>query len=111
MAGAEAISGDYLLMMSDHIFSAPILTGRAESIHTVKKKDGVAPFPRREESPYDTFGVGHSSTSISAALGIAVAANRKGEKNRQTVAIIGDGGQDGGREWQTPPGNPGGAEG
>jgi 1-deoxy-D-xylulose-5-phosphate synthase len=67
-----------------------ILTGRAESIHTVKKKGGVAPFPRREESPYDTFGVGHSSTSISAALGMAVAAQRQGE-SRQVVAVIGDG--------------------
>lgn len=67
-----------------------ILTGRAETIHTVKKKDGVAPFPRREESPYDTFGVGHSSTSISAALGMAVAAQRAG-KSRHVVAVIGDG--------------------
>ena len=67
-----------------------ILTGRAETIHTVKKKDGVAPFPRREESPYDTFGVGHSSTSISAALGMAVAAQRGGDSNR-FVAVIGDG--------------------
>ena len=67
-----------------------ILTGRAETIHTVKKKDGVAPFPRREESPYDTFGVGHSSTSISAALGMAVAAQRAGD-NRHFVAVIGDG--------------------
>ncbi len=67
-----------------------ILTGRAGSIHTVKKKDGVAPFPRREESAYDTFGVGHSSTSISAALGMAVAAQRTGD-NRGIVAVIGDG--------------------
>jgi 1-deoxy-D-xylulose-5-phosphate synthase len=67
-----------------------ILTGRAESIHTVKQKGGVAPFPRREESPYDTFGVGHSSTSISAALGMAVAAERQGD-DRKVVAVIGDG--------------------
>ncbi len=67
-----------------------ILTGRAESIHTVKTKHGVAPFPRREESPYDTFGVGHSSTSISAALGMAVASQRQGD-DRQVVAVIGDG--------------------
>ncbi|WP_297801329.1 1-deoxy-D-xylulose-5-phosphate synthase [Arenimonas sp. GDDSR-1] len=67
-----------------------ILTGRAGTIHTVKKKDGVAPFPRREESPYDTFGVGHSSTSISAALGMAVAAQRAGD-SRRFVAVIGDG--------------------
>ena len=50
-----------------------ILTGRRDRIHTVKQKDGVAPFPKREESEYDTFGVGHSSTSISAALGMAIA--------------------------------------
>jgi 1-deoxy-D-xylulose-5-phosphate synthase len=67
-----------------------ILTGRSETIHTVKKKNGIAPFPRREESPYDTFGVGHSSTSISAAIGMSVAAQRQGIE-RQTVAVIGDG--------------------
>jgi 1-deoxy-D-xylulose-5-phosphate synthase len=67
-----------------------ILTGRRDRITTVKKKDGLAPFPRREESEYDTFGVGHSSTSISAALGMAVAAQRKGEA-RKVVAVIGDG--------------------
>ncbi|GGK01531.1 1-deoxy-D-xylulose-5-phosphate synthase [Luteimonas terricola] len=67
-----------------------ILTGRRDSIHTVKQKDGVAPFPKREESEYDTFGVGHSSTSISAALGMAVAAARAGD-DRKVVAVIGDG--------------------
>jgi 1-deoxy-D-xylulose-5-phosphate synthase len=67
-----------------------ILTGRAETIHTVKQKDGVAPFPKREESEYDTFGVGHSSTSISAALGMAIALQSKGDP-RKVVAVIGDG--------------------
>ncbi|MCC8363821.1 1-deoxy-D-xylulose-5-phosphate synthase [Lysobacter sp. A6] len=67
-----------------------ILTGRRDAIHTVKQKDGVAPFPKREESEYDTFGVGHSSTSISAALGMAIANQRAGN-NRRVVAIIGDG--------------------
>jgi 1-deoxy-D-xylulose-5-phosphate synthase len=67
-----------------------ILTGRRERITTIKKKDGLAPFPRREESEYDTFGVGHSSTSISAALGMAIAAQRKGD-HRKVVAVIGDG--------------------
>ena len=67
-----------------------ILTGRRDTIHTVKKKDGVAPFPRREESEYDTFGVGHSSTSISAALGMAIALQRHGDA-RKVVAVIGDG--------------------
>jgi len=67
-----------------------ILTGRRDRITTVKKKDGVAPFPKRDESEYDTFGVGHSSTSISAALGMAIAAQRKGDL-RKVVAVIGDG--------------------
>ena len=67
-----------------------ILTGRRDRITTVKKKDGVAPFPKRDESEYDTFGVGHSSTSISAALGMAIAAQRKGDA-RRIVAVIGDG--------------------
>ncbi|MBD8878915.1 1-deoxy-D-xylulose-5-phosphate synthase [Rhodanobacter sp. 7MK24] len=67
-----------------------ILTGRRDRITTIKKKDGLAPFPRREESEYDTFGVGHSSTSISAALGMAIAAQRKGDP-RKFVAVIGDG--------------------
>src|SRR5207342_3640712 len=65
-----------------------ILTGRRDRIHTIKQKDGLAPFPRREESPYDTFGVGHSSTSISAALGMAIANQRKGDP-RRIVAVIG----------------------
>ena len=67
-----------------------ILTGRRDRITTIKKKNGLAPFPKREESEYDTFGVGHSSTSISAALGMAIAAQRKGD-NRKIVAVIGDG--------------------
>ena len=67
-----------------------ILTGRRDAIRTVKQKDGIAPFPKREESEYDTFGVGHSSTSISAALGMAIANARAGE-DRKVVAVIGDG--------------------
>ena len=67
-----------------------ILTGRRERMHTLRQAGGLAPFPLREESPYDTFGVGHSSTSISAALGMAIAKAAKGEHSR-TVAIIGDG--------------------
>ena len=67
-----------------------ILTGRRERITTIKQKEGLAPFPRREESEYDTFGVGHSSTSISAALGMAIAAQNKGDP-RKVVAVIGDG--------------------
>ena len=67
-----------------------ILTGRRDNIHTVKQADGVAPFPKREESEYDTFGVGHSSTSISAALGMAIA-NAQAGNDRKVVAVIGDG--------------------
>lgn len=67
-----------------------ILTGRRDNFHTNRKYKGVSGFPKREESEYDAFGVGHSSTSISAALGMAKAARQKGEK-RQIVAVIGDG--------------------
>lgn len=67
-----------------------ILTGRREEITTIRKAEGLSPFPHRRESKYDTFGVGHSSTSISAALGMALASKLK-EKNNKTVAIIGDG--------------------
>ena len=67
-----------------------VLTGRRDRLHTIKQDGGLAPFPTRTESEYDTFGVGHSSTSISAALGMAVAAARAGEQ-RHVVAIIGDG--------------------
>ena len=67
-----------------------IRTGRRERMHTLRQAGGIAPFPMREESPYDTFGVGHSSTSISAALGMAIAKQAKGDPSR-TVAVIGDG--------------------
>jgi 1-deoxy-D-xylulose-5-phosphate synthase len=67
-----------------------VLTGRREQLHTIKQDGGLAPFPTRSESEYDTFGVGHSSTSISAALGMAVASAQRGE-SRRVVAIIGDG--------------------
>jgi len=67
-----------------------ILTGRKDKFHTNRKYKGISGFPKMSESDYDAFGVGHSSTSISAALGMAVAAHRKGE-NRHVVAVIGDG--------------------
>ncbi|HPV23736.1 MAG TPA: 1-deoxy-D-xylulose-5-phosphate synthase, partial [Casimicrobium sp.] len=67
-----------------------ILTGRRDRMNTLRQWRGLAGFPKRDESPYDTFGVAHSSTSISAALGMAVAAKAKGE-SRHVVAIIGDG--------------------
>ena len=81
-----------------------ILTGRRDRIATIKQKDGLAPFPRRDESDYDTFGVGHSSTSISAALGMAIADQRQVKKDgsnaRKIVAVIGDGGLTGGMAYE-----------
>ncbi|WP_394993817.1 1-deoxy-D-xylulose-5-phosphate synthase [Emticicia sp.] len=68
-----------------------LLTGRRADFHTNRVYGGLSGFPKRKESEYDTFGVGHSSTSISAALGMAVASNIKGESQRQHIAIIGDG--------------------
>ncbi len=76
-----------------------VLTGRKDQLHTIRKKDGLAPFPKREESQYDTFGVGHSSTSISAALGMAIA-NEKNGNDRKAVAIIGDGGMTAGMAFE-----------
>lgn len=67
-----------------------ILTGRREQMHTIRQKDGLHPFPWREESPFDVLSVGHSSTSISAGLGIAVAAEKE-NAGRKTVCVIGDG--------------------
>ena len=68
-----------------------ILTGRRDNFITNRKYGGLSGFPKRSESEFDAFGVGHSSTSISAALGMAIAAKYKGEKNRKSVAVIGDG--------------------
>jgi 1-deoxy-D-xylulose-5-phosphate synthase len=67
-----------------------ILTGRRDRMHTLRQLNGISGFPRRDESDYDTFGTAHSSTSISAALGMALAARTKGE-NRHSIAVIGDG--------------------
>ena len=67
-----------------------ILTGRRDQMHSLRQRDGISGFPRRDESPYDTFGTAHSSTSISAALGMALAAKTKGE-DRHAIAVIGDG--------------------
>lgn len=77
-----------------------ILTGRREVFHTNRLLGGISGFPKRGESDYDTFGVGHSSTSISAALGMAVASEYKGETDRQHVAIIGDGALTGGMAFE-----------
>src|SRR3954469_4115484 len=71
-------------------YSHKILTGRRDNFITNRKYKGLSGFPKRSESEFDTFGVGHSSTSISAALGMAIAAKLKGE-NRKSVAVIGDG--------------------
>ncbi|MBU2869273.1 1-deoxy-D-xylulose-5-phosphate synthase [Colwellia sp. E2M01] len=82
---------DHLIWDVGHqAYPHKILTGRRDQLHTIRQKDGLHPFPWREESEYDTLSVGHSSTSISAALGLAVAAEKEG-KNRKTVAVIGDG--------------------
>ncbi len=76
-----------------------ILTGRRDRMGTLRQQGGISGFPRRDESPYDTFGTAHSSTSISAALGMALASRLKGE-NRRTVAIIGDGAMSAGMAFE-----------
>jgi 1-deoxy-D-xylulose-5-phosphate synthase len=73
-----------------------IITGRKEDFHTNRVYGGISGFPKRKESEYDAFGVGHSSTSISAALGMALASNIKGETQKQHIAVIGDGAMTGG---------------
>ena len=80
-------------------YAHKILTGRRERMHTLRQLGGVSGFPRRDESVYDTFGTAHSSTSISAALGMALAAKLKGEK-RKAVAIIGDGAMSAGMAFE-----------
>ncbi|MEJ6982531.1 1-deoxy-D-xylulose-5-phosphate synthase [Pedobacter sp. P351] len=77
-----------------------ILTGRRPLFHTNRVYQGISGFPKRTESEYDTFGVGHSSTSISAALGMAVASHYKGENDRQHVAVIGDGAMTAGMSFE-----------
>ena len=67
-----------------------ILTGRKENFHTNRQLGGISGFPKRDESEYDTFGVGHSSTAISAALGMAIASKLKGENEKQHIAVVGD---------------------
>ncbi|MCR4303752.1 MAG: 1-deoxy-D-xylulose-5-phosphate synthase [Gallionella sp.] len=80
-------------------YSHKILTGRREAMSRLRMAGGIAGFPKRDESPYDTFGTGHSSTSISAALGMAVAAKLQGSE-RRAVAIIGDGAMSGGMAFE-----------
>jgi 1-deoxy-D-xylulose-5-phosphate synthase len=80
-------------------YAHKVLTGRRDVFHTNRQLNGISGFPKIEESEYDTFGVGHASTSISAALGMAVAAQMKGE-NRKVVAVIGDGSMTGGLAFE-----------
>ena len=80
-------------------YTHKILTGRRDAFKTLRKKGGITGFPNRSESVYDAFGVGHASTSISAALGMAVARDAKGEKN-QVIAVIGDGALTGGESFE-----------
>ena len=77
-----------------------ILTGRKDNFHTNRIYKGISGFPKRSESEYDTFGTGHSSTSISAALGMAVASKHKGENEKQHIAVIGDGSMSGGMAFE-----------
>lgn len=77
-----------------------ILTGRKEVFHTNRKYKGISGFPKRDESEYDAFGVGHSSTSIGAALGMSIASQIKGEQDRQHIAVIGDGALTGGQAFE-----------
>lgn len=77
-----------------------ILTGRKDRFNTYRKLHGLRPFPSPQESEYDTFACGHASNSISAALGMAVAAQEKGETDRQVVAVIGDGSMSGGLAYE-----------
>lgn len=81
-------------------YAHKIITGRREAFQTNRKYDGISGFPRMRESEYDAFGVGHSSTSISAALGMAIAAKLEGKSNRQHIAVIGDGSMTGGMAFE-----------
>lgn len=83
---------DYLIWDVGHQAHAhKILTGRFDQFHTLRRKGGLSGYPSRSESEFDAFGTGHSSTSISAALGMAVAAEHNGIEDRHAIAVIGDG--------------------
>ena len=77
-----------------------ILTGRREAFQSVRTYGGISGFPKMSESPYDAFGTGHSSTSISAALGMAVASRMQGNLTRKHIAVIGDGSMTGGEAFE-----------
>ncbi len=92
--------GDKLVWDVGHqAYTHKILTGRRDAFKTLRKKGGITGFPNRSESAYDAFGVGHASTSISAALGMALARDARGEKN-QVIAVIGDGALTGGESFE-----------
>lgn len=92
--------GDRIVWDVGHqAYSHKILTGRREAMKHLRQKGGISGFPRREESPYDSFGVGHSSTSISAALGMAIAAKQLGQPY-QAIAVIGDGAMTAGQAFE-----------
>ena len=98
---AYATPYDQLIWDVGHqAYSHKILTGRRNVFATNRLYKGISGFPKMAESEYDAFGVGHSSTSISAALGIAIASNLKGEKNRKVIAVIGDGSMTGGMAFE-----------
>lgn len=80
-------------------YAHKLITGRSERFHTLRQYEGVSGFPKRDESPYDAFDTGHSSTSISASLGIATAKDLKGDRHR-TIAVIGDGSMTGGMAFE-----------
>lgn len=81
-------------------YAHKIITGRRDRFDTIRTYGGLSGFPRRDESPYDAFGTGHSSTSISAALGMATASKLQGETSRQHIAVIGDGSLTGGEAFE-----------
>ena len=81
-------------------YAHKILTGRREAFHTIRTYGGISGFPKRSESPYDAFGTGHSSTSVSAALGMATASLLQGETARCHIAVIGDGALSGGEAFE-----------
>ncbi len=77
-----------------------IITGRRDEFHSNRKYKGISGFPKRSESEYDTFGVGHSSTSISAGVGMAIGSRYNGETDRNVIAVIGDGAMTGGMAFE-----------
>ena len=81
-------------------YAHKILTGRRQQFHTIRTYGGISGFPRMDESPYDAFGTGHSSTSVSAALGMATASKLQGNTTRQHIAVIGDGAMTGGEAFE-----------